>query len=518
MRPDLVLPFTAQQVRLTTAWRMALARLALVWLGLALLCAPQWAAMADQWWNSSTYTHVLLVPAIIGWLVSQRIDQLRQLSPQPWPLGLVPFAAAALVWLAGRLAGVALAEQLGAVLLLATAVPALLGVRLAAALAFPLGYMLALVPFGDELVPLLQTITARMTVALVHLSGVPARISGVFIDTPAGLFEVAEACSGVKFLVAMLAFAVLAAHVCFVSWRRRALFLLSGAVVPVLANAVRAWGTVFVAQSKGADWAGGFDHIVYGWIFFAIVLVLVLGLWWRWFDRPADAPLVDLPRLAASPLLTRLERAPPRGRLVLAGLGAVALGSASWAYAADRLEAPLPPRLAAPPVPGWQVVDYRPLVAWEPRAAGAGRRLLVRYGNAAGQRVDVFYALYAAQGPGRKASGQGEGALRGDSGWQWLGFAPARAMVKAERLRSEHGVIRYAETSYRSGAALTGSAARLRLANFLDRLVLRAERSELLIVSAEAAPGTADPAPALTAFRQAMGPATGWMDAAASGR
>jgi hypothetical protein len=91
-------------------------------------------------------------------------------------------------------------------------------------------------------------------------------------------------------------------------------------------------------------------------------------------------------------------------------------------------------------------------------------------------------------------------------------------MVKAERLRSEHGVIRYAETSYRIGAALTGSAARLRLANFLDRLVLRAERSELLIVSAEAAPGTADPAPALTAFRQAMGPATGWMDAAASGR
>jgi len=43
----------------------------------------------------------------------------------------------------------------------------------------------------------------------------------VFIDTPAGLFEVAEACSGVKFLIAMTAFGVLASNVCFVGWKRR---------------------------------------------------------------------------------------------------------------------------------------------------------------------------------------------------------------------------------------------------------------------------------------------------------
>ena len=164
MPPDLALP-RAQAPALSAEWRAALVRLALVWLALLGLGWRQWAAMADQWWNSSTYTHVLLVPAIIGWLVSQRTEQLRQMQPRAWAMGLAPFALAALAWLAGQLAGVAMAEQLGAVLLLASAVPVLLGPRLATALAFPLGYMLVLVPFGDELVPLLQTITARMTVA-----------------------------------------------------------------------------------------------------------------------------------------------------------------------------------------------------------------------------------------------------------------------------------------------------------------------------------------------------------------
>jgi len=86
--------------------------------------------------------------------------------------------------------------------------------------------MLFLVPFGDELVPTLQMITADLTIALVHLSGIPAVIDGVFIDTPIGLFEVAEACSGVKFLVAMVALGSLAAHVCFASWWRRAVLRL----------------------------------------------------------------------------------------------------------------------------------------------------------------------------------------------------------------------------------------------------------------------------------------------------
>ena len=134
----------------------------------------------------------------------------------------------------------------------------------------------------------------------------PATIDGVFIDTPVGLFEVAEACSGVKFLVAMVALGTLVAHLCFASWKRRVAFMAAAIVVPILANGVRAWGTIYIAQSQGVEFAAGFDHIVYGWIFFALVIAAVLGASWRFFDRSPDDPLIDAAALEDSPLLARL--------------------------------------------------------------------------------------------------------------------------------------------------------------------------------------------------------------------
>jgi exosortase len=64
-----------------------------------------------------------------------------------------------------------------------------------------------------------------MSMLLLALSGIPASLDGVFITTPTGYFEVAEACSGVQFLIAMAAYGVLVANLCFRSWTRRLLFV-----------------------------------------------------------------------------------------------------------------------------------------------------------------------------------------------------------------------------------------------------------------------------------------------------
>jgi exosortase A len=225
-----------------------------------------------------------------------------------------------------------LVAQLGAVMLLQGAVAALLGPRVVAGLLFPLGYLIFLVPFGDEIVPPLQAITAHMAVALTQASGVPATMTGVFIDTPVGLFEVAEACSGVKFLVAMIALGTLVAHLCFRSWKRRAAFMAACAVVPILANGVRAWGTIYVAQSQGVEFAAGFDHIVYGWFFFALVMAVLLGASWRFFDRAANDPLVDVGAIEASPAIERLGRHGIGGRQAVAlMMAAVLLGGLAGA-------------------------------------------------------------------------------------------------------------------------------------------------------------------------------------------
>jgi len=496
---------------LSPAWRQAVVRLGCVELALFLLFFGDWSAMAGQWWNSSTYNHVLLVPAIIVWLVHQRIGQLVRIAPQSWWPGLLLAAGAAMLWMLGVFAGLATARQLGVVLLAASAVPTLLGPRVGAGLVFPLGYMLFLVPFGDELVPALQMITAAITIALVHASGVKAVVDGVFIATPAGLFEVAEACSGVKFLIAMLAFGVLVANACFIDWRRRAIFLAVCIVVPILANGVRAWATIFAAQYFGTAAATGFDHIVYGWFFFALVLALLLTAAWRFFDRPADDQVIDADAIAASPTLARLASLQAGGTAAIAGLATIVLLVLAWTRAAESLSAELPRQIFLPQVAGWQPVDYKPRVWWEPRAGGAEHRLLGRYADGSGRQVDVFFALYASQSDGREAGGFGEGALPTGGNWAWLSPGPPAPDADSERLLAQGRVERLAQTSYRTGDLTTGSNARLKLANMVDRLLLRERPTMLLILSAEERPGK--PAgEAIASFRQSLGPPDRWMD------
>ncbi len=513
MPPELVMPAPVADPALlrSTVWRGALLRLAATWIALIALFAGDWAKMFGQWWNSSTYNHVLLVPAILAWLVWMRLPELRKLSPSTWWPGLVLVAGAAFVWVLGAFAGFDLLRQAGAVGLLPATVLLLLGPQVGLGLTFPLAYMAFLVPFGDELVPLLQTITAKLTIGLVHLSGIPAQIDGVFIHTSAGLFEVAEACSGVKFLIAMIALGVLVGNVGFKRWGRRAAFLALCVVVPVLANGVRAWGTIFAAQYVGVEKAAGIDHIIYGWIFFALVIAAVLGIAWRFFDRAIDDPMIDAARIAAQPLVSRLVQARIASLLALLGVAALVLGGQGWARAADALSAPMPRQIALPGVPGWTRVDYKPAAWWEPRAAGSQHHLLGSYADAAGDRVDVFYALYAAQGEGSEAGGFGQGALRPDSEWAWQSDGPPAPPAKSERLLARGQIERIAQTYYRSGPMFGGSNARLKAQNIADRLLLRARPTAMLILSVEQQPGR-DPAAALDRFRQSTGDLALWMD------
>lgn len=512
MPPDLALarPLPGAAA-IPEAWRAPLTRLGLCWLALIALFGADWAAMLDQWWNSSTYNHILLIPAILGWLVWMRWAQLRQLQPQAWWPALVLAGGALLVWVMGAFAGFNLLRQAGAVALLPATTLLLLGPRVGAGLLFPLAYSLFLVPFGDELVPPLQTITAEITIALVRLSGIPARIEGVFIDTPVGLFVVAEACSGVKFLIAMIALGALVGNVCFRSWTRRAAFMALCVIVPILANGVRAWGTVYAAQYVGVEKAAGIDHIIYGWVFFAVVIAAVLGLGWKFFDRAIDDPMIDAAAIAANPLVNRLAARPIAPLVALGAVLALAVAAQGWARAADAIAAPLPARIALPQVPGWSRVDYAPAMWWEPRAAGADHRLLGRYRDAAGRTVDVFFALYANQRDGKEAGAFGEGALRPDSGWVWHSGGADVAGGRADWLRAGTDVNRLAHTYYRTGDLLAGSNARLKLANIADRLRLRAAPTMQLIVSAQQTDDQ-DAAATLASFRQSTGDPGDWMD------
>jgi len=514
MQPDAIHPPAGELrllQRLPTPWRMPLAQLGAAWAALILLFLGDWRDMAAQWWDSSTYNHILLIPLILVWLAAQRLDVVAKIAPRGWWPGLVVTAGACFLWVLGDFAGLSIAKQLAAVVMLQGTALALLGPRVAAAMLFPLGYMLFLVPAGDELIPFLQTITARLTMALLALTQIPAQIDGVFITTRFGYFEVAEACSGVKFLIAMVAYGTLVSNVCFKSWPRRAGFMALSVVVPVLANGLRAWGTIFIAGISGIEFASSFDHVFYGWVFFAVVMALVMAAGWKFFDRPVDDPMADGGAIAASSLLARLEQwsIPPAAALAMTG--GLALGALGWGQAANQLEAPLPEVLVLPNVPGWHLASEPARFAWAPLHSGADRRLKARYADNAGHIVDVSFALYAAQRDGQEAGGFGQGALPLGTRWAWESPGPDFADAKSDMIQAPGPVHRLAATWLRTGETLTGSNTRLKLANILDRLLLRARPTATLILSAEAEAGP-PPEEAIRAFTAATGPIAPWMD------
>ncbi len=317
----------ARRSAVPAAWRTPLLALALATLALVAIAVREWGEMLHQWWNIDTYNHLLLMPFIIGWLVKLRAPELAQIVPRPFLPGLILVVAALGLWQAGRVTGINLVAHAGAVGAVQAAVVTVLGLRTGLLLALPIGLAAFLVPFGDEIVPPLQMITADIAVTLTHWSGIPATVDGIYIDTPVGLFIVAEACSGVKFLVAMVTLAVLVAFTRFDAWQRRLLFLAASVVVPILANGVRAWGTIYIAQFAGVEFAAGFDHIVYGWVFFAIVVAALLAGAWRFFEREPEEHGWTAAELAKWGWAARAEiltMPPYAAALAAAGLAAIA--------------------------------------------------------------------------------------------------------------------------------------------------------------------------------------------------
>ncbi len=468
-----------------TLWQRHLLALALLSAAIFAIFWREAADVAGIWWNSSTFTHCLLIVPMIGWLVSQRVALLRPLTPVYWWPALIWMAGAGLVWLVGEAAGVGLFRQLGLVLMLQGAVAVTLGEKLVRALLFPLGYALLLVPFGEELVPLLQTLTAHISMILLHLSGIRAEMEGVFITTSAGFFEVAEACSGVNFLIAMLAYAVFAAHLCFTSWTRRIVFVAAALATTILANALRAYGTMVAAEIWGIEAAGGIDHIFYGWFFFGAVILLVMLVARRWFDRPANDTAVDVSGLGGVPRFAGPAKA------VLPAALAVPLLFLGWGYLAGARSAALPPTLAIGAAPGW--IEARAEgMTWLPRFDGADRRQLRHFASDKGQVVTVAIGGYSRQAEGREVVAFGQGAVDPDSKWAWSASLPAVEGAKTERLLHPGPVLRDAATWYVVDGKVTGSARAAKLAGLKARLFGGDPRALSLIISSEERRGGRD--------------------------
>jgi len=489
-------------------WPRHLTALGGLWAAILLIFARDAADMVTIWWTSSTYGHCLFIPFLTGWLVHQRAADLRLLDPAAWMPGLSWLAGGAFVWLMGDAGGLAVARHLALVLMMQGAVAAMLGPAAVCALLFPLFYAFFMVPAGSELEPALQLLTAKIAMQLLGWAGVPAFIDGIFITTPAGYFRVAEACSGAKFLIAMTAYGVLVCNVCFRSRIRRGVFLAGALLLCLLANGVRAFATIYAAQVSGVDAAAGFDHVVYGWIFFALVLIAVMAAAWPFFDRRPGDQAFD-----AEALRRVKVRAAPLSRTAALAL-ALVIAAPVWSQVSARrgqvvLAAPVPPE-----VPGWRRVDAPGSVAWSPHFSGADHKVQAHYQDSRGHGVDLVIVTYARQAEGRELVGFGQGAVAPGGEWSWTrpGWAPDGA--RGEQITAPGPVVRHAVSFYRVGAgAMTGSEGRVKIGTMKARLLGGDQRAVAILISAEDRE-TAPAEDAIRAFLQSLGDPEDLADAA----
>ena len=510
MSQSLSLPRALPLIR--EGWRVHLIGLAALWAFLVILFRADAAGMVRIWAESTTFNHCFFILPLIAWLVWQRMPELKQLEPAAWAPGLVPVGLGAAAWLLGEAGSLGSARHLGLVLMLQGAAIACLGRAVSRGLAFPIFYAFFLLPFGEEAVPFLQTVTAKMSMVLLDLAGVPATIDGIFLTTPAGYFRVAEACSGVQFLIAMLAYGALVANTCFSSWRRRALFMLAAVLIPIVANGIRAAGTIIIAGEAGIAFAKGFDHVFYGWIFFGIVIALLMAAGWRFFDRKVDDPWFD-------PRELQPEGTPPGrpARLIRIAAAAAALAALApfWSAAVATASArPAPADISMPEVPGWHRVAANQGRPWQPHYAGADLIRSGRYRDGQGRAVDLHIILFASQREGRELVGYGQGAAARGGQWSWTSDSRDPENGRGE-LISSHGTKREILTFYRVGDVLTGSRAAVKAETIRARLLGGPQHAVAVLVSSEEAARGADTRPALDAFLSALGPVDRLADRAA---
>ena len=358
---------------------------------LVLLIALYWrsvAAALEVWWVSPTYSHCFLIIPVTAYLIWLRRKALAQLKPVSYPRALllaIPVIAASMV---GALAAVNEIEQLALIAFVQVLALAVLGPQVYRQILFPSLFLFFLVPMGEYLIGPLQRFTTDFISVGLNLMGILHYTEGNTIELANGRYEVAEACAGLRFLIATIAVGVLFAYFTYRKWHKIALFLVACAVVPVIGNGFRALGIVLLAHFSDNKIATGADHLVYGWGFSVAILALLMYVGMKFAD-PVESD--DKP-VAVTP--------PPPGSLPLTVIGAIVVIGLAPAFFFWRAEAAPRTDLAAfsAPVatPGWSTGAASG--AWDPLYAPPDARLAFGMvdGTPFTPGVDVIVDYYAA--------------------------------------------------------------------------------------------------------------------------
>lgn len=247
----------------------------------------------SDWMTDENYSHGFVVPAAFVWMVWERRDKLEhaRISPRFWALGIVMLALVQLV--VGTWGAENFTAHSSFLVLLCGMVLFLAGSAVFRIVAFPLAWLLFMIPlpaivFYAITFPL-QLVASRMAVGILDLIGVPSMREGNVLYLANFTAGVAEACSGIRSLMSILAFAVLIGYLLKMSARSRWLLAATSVPIALVINSARVAVTGLIGNYWGSQHAEGFFHTFSGWILFVVCLAITTVLaqiLWR-FDHAA---------------------------------------------------------------------------------------------------------------------------------------------------------------------------------------------------------------------------------------
>ncbi|MDP2901859.1 MAG: exosortase A [Methylovulum sp.] len=375
-------------MRLSKHWIKTACGLFLVTLLSITIFFDTWRSIVGTWYHSSSYNHGFVIAPISLWLCWSRRSNYLALCPAISWIALIAVVANGFLWLVADLVNIQVIKQFAVVGMLTSGFWTILGNRVTSNLLFPLGYLFFMVPVGSELIAPLMEFTATLSVYLIRLSGIPVFREGLNLTLTSGNWTVAEACSGINYLIASISLGVVYAYITFSNYWKRALFVLLAIIVPILANGIRAYLIVMLGHFSNMTLAVGVDHIIYGALFFGLVMMLLfyVGSFWR------DPPLCQIQDVSNSRQGTVTMVA---NQAYFSALFLVGLLYLIWPVGSDWLsktqQAPeingLDHKTASSKM-GWQPVQD-PQWGWSPHFNGVSADSMVYFSN--GQAVFGIY-------------------------------------------------------------------------------------------------------------------------------
>ena len=277
------------------------------------------AKLGHDWWNDENYSHGLLIPFIIAFIIWQDRQKFKESgSVRATWFGATGIGFALIGLWAGTAGAELFVQRASLLLMLASIAIYFFGFRILRLAAVPLFLFALAIPipqiiFNRIAFPL-QLFASRCAVAAMSFFEIPVLRQGNVIELmPLGSKEpkrlaVVEACSGIRSLMTLVTLAVVYAYftrpkgpetsggdspksaqtkvyATFVFWR--SLILIVAAVpIAILTNAARVSGTGVLAHYYGTKVADGFFHSFSGWVIYLVAAALLFATGWA-LDRGA---------------------------------------------------------------------------------------------------------------------------------------------------------------------------------------------------------------------------------------